>query len=244
MDYAVTGVWSEKAAKEAGKYGSVSLALNTKNTNHTTIPEMHEWKLDSQARYLHYCANETVHGVEFPWIPKTLPDVPLILDFAKSPEDRQVMEVFLSQKVAARPVLAPPDVPAERVKALRAAFIATAADPEFIQDAEKSRLEVSPTPGEDVERIVVFMQRARNEAVVARVVHGGIQHAIELELSGILVELVLVARARRNLDDRRDQLRHVGAGGHVAPGIVHGREGVERRNAQRLCRAAAASSAK
>jgi len=83
-----------------------------------------------------------------------LPDVPLILDFAKTPEDRQVMEVFLSQKQAARPVLAPPGVPADRVKALRDAFMATAADPEFIQDAEKSRLEVSPSSGEELEKTV------------------------------------------------------------------------------------------
>ena len=92
-----------------------------------------------------------------------LPDVPLLLDFAKSPEDRQVMEVFLSQKVAARPVLAPPGIPTDRVQALRAAFSATAADPEFIQDAEKSRLEVSPTSGEDVERIVANISRVPPE---------------------------------------------------------------------------------
>jgi tripartite-type tricarboxylate transporter receptor subunit TctC len=88
-----------------------------------------------------------------------LPDVPLILDFAKSAEDRQVMEVFLSQKVVARPILAPPGIPADRVQALRAAFMATANDPEFIQDAEKSRLEVSPTSGEDVERVVASISR-------------------------------------------------------------------------------------
>jgi tripartite-type tricarboxylate transporter receptor subunit TctC len=83
-----------------------------------------------------------------------LPNVPLMLDFAKTPEDRQLMEVFLSQKVAARPVLAPPGVPSDRVKALRDAFMATAVDPEFIQDAEKSRLEVSPSSGEELEKIV------------------------------------------------------------------------------------------
>jgi tripartite-type tricarboxylate transporter receptor subunit TctC len=88
-----------------------------------------------------------------------LPDVPLIVDFAKTPEDRQVMEVFLSQKQAARPVLAPPGIPAERVKALRDAFMATAADPEFIQDAEKSRLEVSPSSGEDLAKTVTNISR-------------------------------------------------------------------------------------
>jgi len=88
-----------------------------------------------------------------------LPDVPLALDFAKSPEDRQVMEAFLAQKSVARPVLAPPGVPADRVQALRAAFMATAADPEFIKDAEKSRLEVSPTSGAEVERVISDITR-------------------------------------------------------------------------------------
>jgi tripartite-type tricarboxylate transporter receptor subunit TctC len=92
-----------------------------------------------------------------------LPNVPLVLDFAKSPEDRQVMEAFLAQKAVARPVLAPPDIPADRVQALRAAFVATANDPEFIQDAEKSRLEVSPTSGEEVERVIADIRRVSPE---------------------------------------------------------------------------------
>ena len=86
-----------------------------------------------------------------------LPDVPLTLDYVKNPEDRQVMEAFLSQKAVARPLLAPPGIPAERIKALRTAFMATAADPEFIQDAEKSRIEVSPTSAEEVERVIDYI---------------------------------------------------------------------------------------
>jgi tripartite-type tricarboxylate transporter receptor subunit TctC len=83
-----------------------------------------------------------------------LPNVPLALDFVKNPEDRKVMETFLSQKAVARPVLAPPGIPEDRVKALRTAFMAMAADPEFIKDAERSRLEVSPTSGDEVERVI------------------------------------------------------------------------------------------
>jgi tripartite-type tricarboxylate transporter receptor subunit TctC len=88
-----------------------------------------------------------------------LPDVPLVLDFAKTKEDRQVMEAFLAQKAVARPVLAPPGVPADRVEALRAAFKAMAADPEFIKDAEKSRLEVNPTSADEVERVITDITR-------------------------------------------------------------------------------------
>jgi tripartite-type tricarboxylate transporter receptor subunit TctC len=88
-----------------------------------------------------------------------LPDVPLALDFIKGEEDRQVMEAFLAQKAVARPVLAPPGIPADRVKALRAAFMATAMDPEFIQDAERSRIEVSPTSAEEVEQVIASIGR-------------------------------------------------------------------------------------
>jgi tripartite-type tricarboxylate transporter receptor subunit TctC len=96
-----------------------------------------------------------------------LPDVPLMLDFAKSPEDRQAMEAFLAQRAVARPVLAPPGAPADRVQALRAAFVATAADQEFIEDAEKSKLEVSPTSGDEVEQIIANIGRV-SPGVVAR----------------------------------------------------------------------------
>jgi tripartite-type tricarboxylate transporter receptor subunit TctC len=88
-----------------------------------------------------------------------LPNVPLVLDFAKTKEDRQVMEAFLAQKAVARPVLAPPGVPADRVEALRAAFKAMAADSEFIKDAEKSRLEVNPTSADEVERVITDITR-------------------------------------------------------------------------------------
>ncbi|XP_037804857.1 probable phosphoserine aminotransferase [Penaeus monodon] len=67
-DYIVTGSWSSKAAKEASKYGSVNLVL-PKLEKYTTIPGKSSWKLDPEAAYVYYCANETVEGtwnVSFP----------------------------------------------------------------------------------------------------------------------------------------------------------------------------------
>jgi hypothetical protein len=81
-----------------------------------------------------------------------LPGVPSALDYAKSDLDRQVLRLFLSQKDIARPVLAPPDVPADRLAALRAAFMALATDTEFLRDAEKLRLELELSPAAAVER--------------------------------------------------------------------------------------------
>jgi tripartite-type tricarboxylate transporter receptor subunit TctC len=83
-----------------------------------------------------------------------LPDVPLAQEFARSAADRQAMEVFFSLKTVARPIMAAPGVPKERIAALREAFMAMARDPDFLQDAQKSGLDVNPTTGEAVARVV------------------------------------------------------------------------------------------
>lgn len=83
-----------------------------------------------------------------------LPDVPLALDFVKNDDDRKVMELFLAQKAVARPLVAPPDLPASRVATLRAALMAMAKDKEFIADAAKTKLEIDITSGEAVDAVV------------------------------------------------------------------------------------------
>jgi len=75
------------------------------------------------------------------------PDVPLITELAKSEADRQILELVLIQQVMGRPVLAPPGLPADRVKALRDAFDATMKDPEFVAECDKQKLEVNPVGG-------------------------------------------------------------------------------------------------
>lgn len=59
----MTGSWSEKAAKEAEKYCKVNKIANP-NKNYTSIPEFKS-KLNPNAKYVYYCSNETIHGVEF-----------------------------------------------------------------------------------------------------------------------------------------------------------------------------------
>ncbi|XP_063769900.1 phosphoserine aminotransferase [Pseudophryne corroboree] len=67
-DYVVTGAWSSKAAKEAEKYGKVNI-VHPKLGSYTEIPDPSTWNLSPEASYVYYCANETVHGVEFQHIP-------------------------------------------------------------------------------------------------------------------------------------------------------------------------------
>jgi len=86
-----------------------------------------------------------------------LPNVPFILDFAKNDADRKLMEFLLAPKAVARPIAAPPDLPPDRVKLLREAFIALKTDPDFVADVEKSKLEVALSSGAEVERVIALI---------------------------------------------------------------------------------------
>ena len=96
------------------------------------------------------------------------PDVPLVLDLAKTPADRQALELMVSPTLFARPFTAPPGVPAERLQALRAAFEATVRDPAFIADAHREGLTVEYVSGAE---ILGVLQRlyATPQDIVARV---------------------------------------------------------------------------
>lgn len=83
-----------------------------------------------------------------------LPDVPLVLDLAKTDDQRKILEVIFSAQPMGRPFATGPNVPAERVKALREAFDATFKDKEFLAEAEKAKLEIDPVSGAEVEAIV------------------------------------------------------------------------------------------
>jgi tripartite-type tricarboxylate transporter receptor subunit TctC len=83
-----------------------------------------------------------------------LPDVPLIMDFAKSEDQQQIFKLIFARQVMGRPYLAPPGVPADRADALRKAFTDTMRDPAFLAEAEKSQLEITPVAGPEVEKLV------------------------------------------------------------------------------------------
>ena len=80
-DYAVTGNFAKIAAKEAGKYGTVQIAGDTTDCNHSRIPTQAELKLDPEAKYFYYCANNTIYGTEWQYVPET-GSVPLVADMS------------------------------------------------------------------------------------------------------------------------------------------------------------------
>jgi phosphoserine aminotransferase len=88
-DYAITGHFSEVAAKEAEKYGSVSIVCSTADTGHNRIPAQEELHLDPEASYFHYCANNTIYGTEWQYVPDT-GSVPLVSDMSSEITSRRV----------------------------------------------------------------------------------------------------------------------------------------------------------
>ena len=84
-------------------------------------------------------------------------DVPMAIALAKSPQDRQIMEVVFAKYGMARPFFTTPDVPPDRLALLRRAFDATMSDPVVIAEATKLGMELSPVRGEEVEAMVVKM---------------------------------------------------------------------------------------
>lgn len=83
VDYLNTGSWSKKAIAEARHYCRVNVAADESASNYTTVPDPAALKLTPGAAYVHYTPNETIGGVEFPYVPET-GDVPLVADMSST----------------------------------------------------------------------------------------------------------------------------------------------------------------
>jgi tripartite-type tricarboxylate transporter receptor subunit TctC len=83
-----------------------------------------------------------------------LPDVPLITDLATTEEARQILRLIFARQVMGRPFLAPPNIPRDRLDALRKAFVDTMKDKDFLADTEKAALEITPVDGAEIEKLV------------------------------------------------------------------------------------------
>lgn len=84
-----------------------------------------------------------------------LPDVPLVTEIAETKKEMQVLRLLFARQVMGRPYVAPPGVPADRLKALRQAMADTAEDPEFLKDAANQDLEITFVTGDEIQDIVV-----------------------------------------------------------------------------------------
>jgi tripartite-type tricarboxylate transporter receptor subunit TctC len=83
-----------------------------------------------------------------------LQHIPLIMDLAKTKEQKQILRLVFARQVMGRPFVAPPDVPADRVAALRKAFMDTMKDKEFLAEAEKAKLEIQAVSGQELQNVI------------------------------------------------------------------------------------------
>src|SRR5215471_5946323 len=78
-DYIVTGVWGQKAVKEAKKVGTVKIAGSTESDKFASVPRQQDLTLDPGAAYVHMTSNNTIYGTEWQWLPEP-GNVPLVSD--------------------------------------------------------------------------------------------------------------------------------------------------------------------
>jgi phosphoserine aminotransferase len=83
VDYVHTGEWAKKAIGEAKNFAQVNVVASSEDAKFSYAPAQDKWRLDPEAAYVHYTANETIGGVEFHWVPAT-GDVPLVCDMSSN----------------------------------------------------------------------------------------------------------------------------------------------------------------
>jgi tripartite-type tricarboxylate transporter receptor subunit TctC len=94
-----------------------------------------------------------------------LPDVPLVMDFAKTDEQRAVLRLIFARNALAYPFMAPPGIPADRAAALKEAFDETMKDGAFRAEALRANLEVAPVSGAELEKLIAELYRTPKDVV-------------------------------------------------------------------------------
>jgi tripartite-type tricarboxylate transporter receptor subunit TctC len=115
-----------------------------------------EWVRDKKINIILQFSNKKVPELQ---------DVPLITDLIKNDEQRQIINLILTSQQMARLVAAPPDVPAERVAALRKAFDDTMKDPEFLASANRLGMPVEPVSGLELQKLVNDMAQTPPDVI-------------------------------------------------------------------------------
>ncbi|HTI88070.1 MAG TPA: tripartite tricarboxylate transporter substrate-binding protein [Alphaproteobacteria bacterium] len=151
----ITGYQTSAAGMLAMERGEVDANAMAYSSVATIRPE---WMKDGSIRILAQMGMKPQPGLD---------NVPFMLDRAKSPEDRAVLELIFAKFQMGRPYFVPPGVPKDRVAALRGAFDKTMADPTLLAEADKMHLEVRPVSGADVQAMVESLYK-KPPALIAR----------------------------------------------------------------------------
>ncbi len=117
-----------------------------------------EWLAENKIKILYTIALERFSRI---------PDVPTVMELATQERDRNALKLIASTSSIGRAILSTPNVPADRLEALRRAFDKMVKDPKFIEDAKTRRLGVDPATGEVLEKMVLDVA-SQPEDVIAR----------------------------------------------------------------------------
>ncbi|MEY3616632.1 MAG: Phosphoserine aminotransferase [Pseudomonadota bacterium] len=88
-NYVVSGYWSKRSYQDALPFGDMSIAASSESIGYTKAPDLKEWKIDSSASYIHFCSNETIHGVEYFDLP-SVKTIPVVADMSSHILSRSV----------------------------------------------------------------------------------------------------------------------------------------------------------
>jgi tripartite-type tricarboxylate transporter receptor subunit TctC len=144
----VTGYAGSKEIALAVERNEVHGACGIGWTGFTTLyPHWFEKKLVSMTLQLSVKGHPELNAM----------GVPLATEFARTTEDRQAMELVLSQGVFGRPFVLPPGLPPERADALRKAFMAAMTDPALVADAKKANLDIEALSGSDLQTLIASL---------------------------------------------------------------------------------------
>jgi tripartite-type tricarboxylate transporter receptor subunit TctC len=137
-------------AAERGEVQGISTALSTLMANRR------EWVAGGKINILAQFGRSRVPD---------LPNVPTATELAPDDEARQLFEFIASKFVLARPYALPPEVPAERVQALRQAFDRTMKDPDFLRDAQEVSLDINPVNAQEMNRTIELIEKTPDQIV-------------------------------------------------------------------------------
>lgn len=136
----------------------VNLAMEKGEVGGRGSNAWHSWK----SGHPHWLAEKKIHILVQVALERApdLPDVPLMHELAKNDEDREVLKFISSDMGISRAVVTTPGVPADRLAALRAAFDAMMKDKDFLDEAEKQKMDISPSSGAQAQAVAESMLKA------------------------------------------------------------------------------------
>ena len=133
--------------------------------SYSTIQSIHsDWLQNGQVKILVQSAAKKHPAI---------PDVPLITDLTKDPRKSAILDLIVAPQEMARPFVAPPGLPPERLQALRDAFDATMKDPEFLAEMKKSKLDVDPVSGKSIQELVTRLWASPKDVIEAAAAASG-----------------------------------------------------------------------